>query len=416
MIIAIILLSAIALLLLCTTAWSIKRTVSASQQNALLNERLTHANTEIERLNTEITHLNTQQQANQQAQREQFELTARTILDHQSQSLREQNSRQIDALLAPLKEDITRFASRVDECYANEARERFSLSQRIRELIETNTSIGRKADELSSALRGNSKVQGDWGEMVLDTILQKTGLRRGEEYEVQATTDALGNPLVNENGTRLRPDVVVRYPDGGYIVIDSKVSLTAFIDMINADTPESQATFARQHVASVSRHITELSEKKYQDYAGHKDSKLDFVIMFIPNEGAYSAAMQADPSLWSKAYDKRVIITSPTQLTGALRLIEQMWRHDRQALNAIEIATKSGQLYDKFVAFVNDLFAVQKSMQQSSDTLNEAIKKLHTGKGNLVRRAEQLRILGAKASKSLPPQSAHLIDSDIEGS
>lgn len=333
-----------------------------------------------------------------------FKVLANDIMERHSTTLREQNEQRIGEILKPLKENIDRFRDDVNKCYNSEARERFSLQEKIKDLIEANNNIGREARELATALRGNSKKQGDWGEFVLESILERSGLRKGEEFTVQETTGADGATLRDDEGRLLRPDVVVHYPDGRAMVIDSKVSLTAFTDYVNAEDPERQDAYGKLHLASVVKHINELSDKKYQDYVGRE--RLDFVMMFIPNEGAYSAAMTLDPTLWQKAYDKRVLIVSPTQLIGSLRLISQLWSHDRQTRNAIDIAEKSGQMYDKFVGFVTDMERIEKGLTAARTAYDGAMNKLRDGRGNLITRAENLRKLGVKASKRLRDASA----------
>lgn len=339
-----------------------------------------------------------------------FKLLANEILQKQQESLREENDRRIGEILAPLKENIDNFRKEVNECYSAEARERFSLQQRIKELVEANNSIGREAKELSAALRGNTKKQGDWGELVLENILENSGLRKGEEFTVQQQSDDDGSTLRDENGRGLRPDVIVHCPDGRIMIIDSKVSLSAFTDYVNAEDPETQQHYGKLHLTSIKKHIAELSEKNYQDYIGKE--KLDFVMMFIPNEGAFSAAMNLDPALWQKAYDKRVLIVSPTQLVGSLRLIHQLWSHDRQTKNAIEIAERSGLMYDKFVGFVSDMEKIEKSIKNTQNAYDEAMKKLRDGRGNLIGRAESLRQLGIKAAKRLPESYRPMSDED----
>lgn len=341
-----------------------------------------------------------------------FKVMAAEIMQQQSKALREQSENRLSELLNPLKENIEQFRRDVNQCYSNEARERFSLQERIKELVEANNSIGREAKELTMALRGNSKKQGDWGELILETILENSGLRKGEEFFVQHTTDESGATLRDDSGRGLRPDVVVNCPDGKVMVIDSKVSLTAFVDYVNANTPEEQERFGRLHLASVMKHINELADKNYQDYVGRE--RLDFVMMFIPNEGAYSAAMSLDPSIWQKAYDKRVLIVSPTQLVGSLRLISQLWSHDRQTRNAIEIAEKSGLMYDKFVGFVADMEKIDKTLTATRQAYDSAINKLSEGRGNLISRAENLRKLGVKASKRLKGSTYTDSDSEVD--
>ena len=390
---------------------------SANVKNAEAEVTISNLRENIIRCETEVVHLNRQIDSNKleyQRQMEEsakqnaemlqrseahFKVMAADIMKQQSNALRDESEQRIGEMLRPLKENIERFRTEVNQCYTAESRERFSLQERIKELIETNNNIGREAKELSLALRGNSKKQGDWGELVLETILENSGLRKGEEFIVQMTTDDVGATLRDEHGRGLRPDVVVRCPDGKSMVIDSKVSLTAFVDYINADDTSEQERLWKMHVTSVIKHINELSDKNYQEYIG--DEKLDFVMMFIPNEAAYSAAMTLDPTLWQKAYDKRVLLVSPTQLVGSLRLINQLWTQDRQTRNAIEIAEKSGQMYDKFVGFVSDMEKISKSIAATQTAYDNAISKLRDGRGNLINRAESLRKLGIKASKRL---------------
>lgn len=328
-----------------------------------------------------------------------FRLIANEVLTNSTDRLRQQSEQQLKDILTPLRENIDSFRKKVEDTYNNEARERFSLQQSLREMMELNRSIGKEARDLADALRGNSKVQGDWGEMILETILEKSGLKRDIHFHVQLTTDDNGTTLRDAQGHGLRPDVVVDFPDGRCIVIDSKVSLTAYINMVNAtDTAEAEQ-YAHRHLNSVKAHIKELAGKNYQDYVGSKST--DFVMMFIPNEGAYLAAMNLDPMLWQEAYDRRVIIISPTHLISAVRLIEQLWRQDDMKRNVIEIATESGKMYDKFVGFVDDMGKIGRGIEQTQNAYDSAIKKLRSGTGNLITRAENLRKLGAKASKRL---------------
>ena len=329
-----------------------------------------------------------------------FRVLANEILKNQATEMQTRNAADIGHLLNPLKDDIERFRRDVTNFYSKESAERFSLQEKIKDLIEANQTIGKEARELSTALRGNSKIQGDWGELILEQILENSGLRKGEEFEVQMQRDEKGNALQDESGHGLRPDVVVRYPGDKVMVIDSKVSLTAFVDYVNADTQEDRDRYGKLHLASVMKHISELSEKKYQDYVGKE--KLDFVMMFVPNEGAYSAALTLDPGLWQKAYDKRVLIVSPTQLVASLKIVAQLWRHDRQTRNAIDIAERSGAMYDKFVGFVQDMEKIEKSINATQTAYTSAMKKLRDGTGSLITRAEKLRELGVKASKRLP--------------
>lgn len=334
------------------------------------------------------------------AAEDRFKVLANDILGRASTMLRTDSERRLGEILTPLKDDLETLRRTVSETYNSEARERYSLAERVKELIAANNAVSNQAARLSEALRGNNKVQGDWGEMVLKTILERSGLQEGVHFVVQAGRTREGKALRNEEGGLLRPDVVVHYPGNRCVVVDSKVSLTAFMRLCEADNDEERRTQGARHVASVRGHIRELAAKDYQSYVG--DASTDFVMMFIPNEPAYIAAMRLDPGLWQEAYDRRVLIVSPTHLVAALRLVSQLWRQDAQTRNAIEIATQAGRMYDKFVAFVDDMNSIDKGIENTRKAWTEAMRKLRDGTGNLVTRAERLRQLGAKTSKSLP--------------
>ena len=246
---------------------------------------------------------------------------------------------------------------------------------------------------------------GDWGEMVLESILDKSGLIRDENYFVQMTRNPAGTIIEGENNQRLRPDVGVVLPDDKYIVIDSKVSLTAYTDYINADTEESRADAAARHVTSVRNHLKELKGKNYQDYVGirpGKGNQIDFQLMFIPNEHAYLTALSLDKKLWQDAYDQRIVIISPAHVISTLRLVAQLWRRERQDRNAMKIAEESGKLYDKFVGFVDDMQRLQTALNTAQRSFDDAKKKLNEGRGNMFSKFEELKTLGARANKQLP--------------
>lgn len=397
------------------------RITALDRENAALTESASNSRREIERLNAEIASLKESHakevaeiKAGQEKLLEQsqasFKVMANDIMTRQTDTLKRQNEERLGEILNPIKENIESFRKKVDECYNTEARERFSLQERIKELIDTNNNVGREARELANVLKGSSKKQGDWGEMVLENILENSGLRRGEEYEVQKQRDENGNALRDENGRMLRPDVVVYYPGQRVVIIDSKVSLTAYMDYSNAETQADADRFGKMHLTSVLKHINELANKNYQDYLGK--NRLDFVMMFIPNEAAYNAAMTLDPGLWVKAYEKGVLMVSPTQLISSLRIIKQVWNTENQARNAIEIAEKSGSMYDKFVGFVKDMEKIDSGITQLRSTFGDAMNKLSTGRGNLVRQAESLRKLGIKAKKRLPEKFSEPDDSE----
>lgn len=371
---------------------------------------LTETREENARLKSSLQHFHDEQEYREKQMETQFKNLANEILKQNSMEFKAANEERLSQILDPLKVNLEEFKKTVTETYTNEARERFSLQERIKELVDLNQNISREARELSEALRGNSKVQGDWGEFVLESILDKSGLIKDEEYFIQVTTDESGNTLRNEEGKNLRPDVVVKYPDGRYVIIDSKVSLTAFVDYVNADDEDAKKNCAVRHVRSVRSHIDELARKSYQNYVG--ETKLDFVMMFIPNEPAYIAAMRLEPTLWQEAYDKNVLIVSPTHLVSGLRLIAQLWSRDRYTKNAIKIAEEAGKMYDKFADFTSDMEKIEKALNQTQKAYGDAMNKLTVGKGNLVSRAQKMHALGIKASKQL--SSSALSNQDDE--
>ena len=334
-----------------------------------------------------------------------FKVLANEILQEKSKSFSEMNRERLAEVLNPLKERLEGFKKTVEETYNSEARERFSLKEQIKELVERSETIGVEAKQLTQALRGDSKIQGDWGEMILESILEKSGLEKDREYFIQETLrDEEGHTIQSADGHKMRPDVIIRYPGGEnhQMVIDSKVSLTAYVNYVNAETPEEAAVALKQHLASVKKHIDELAGKSYQDYVG----KGDHVMMFVPNEAAYLAAMQADHALWQYAYDRKVLLLSPTNLIAALKLVADLWQRDKQTRNAIDIAEEGGKLYDKFAGFVDDMEKIGKALGTANTTYGEAMKKLKTGTGNLIGRVEKLKGMGVKAKKNLPTTTA----------
>ena len=377
-----------------------RQLATANAEIQQLRSKLQQSDIETSRLNENLRFVEQEKQRLAQESELRFKNLANEILTANSRTFKEQNETRLTEILTPLRENIEQFRKAVTDTYSEEARQRFSLEERIKELITLNQSIGKEAKDLTSALKGNSKVQGDWGEMILEGILEKSGLQEGREYTVQQTKDETGRTLQDESGKKLRPDIVVNYPNGRHIVIDSKVSLSAYVNYINSEDRDEQNRFAQQHLASVKKHIAELKTKKYQDYVAN--GKTDFVMMFIPNEAAYITAMQLDRNLWQAAYDQRVLIVSPTQLISALRLVAQLWSHDRQSQNALEIAKAGGRMYDKLVGFVDDMQKIKKSLDQSRDLYNSAMNKLSDGRGSLISQAEKMRDLGAKATKQLP--------------
>ena len=342
------------------------------------------------------------EQQNEALRREmmlQFNVLASDVLKRNSESLKEANSEQIDALLRPLKENIESFKKTISEGYVKESSSRKLLEVQIERLVKLNETIGEEARNLTSALKGNSKVQGDWGEMILETLLENAGLERGINFETQLTRDSGGNVLKNDEGKLLRPDVLIKLPDNHSIIVDSKVSLTAFVDYCNAEDENVRIVAGKKHLQSVYAHIDELYAKMYQN---NLKGAADYVMMFIPNESAYIAAVQLDINLWKYAYERGVIIVSPTHLFSVMSIVSQLWRQDKQNRNAMLIAERGGKLYDKLVLFMDSFEKVGKSIDDAMTSYNKSFNQLRTGKGNVLRQAEDMKALGAKASKSLP--------------
>lgn len=338
--------------------------------------------------------LNTRTQLNKD-----FQVLANQILEEKTLRFTDVNKANIEAILKPLNEKLTEFKAKVEETYDKESKQRFSLEERIKELVALNNQISEDANNLTKALKGNNKIQGNWGEMILESILEKSGLKKDEEYFCQEfITDENGRRIQNEHNKYMQPDIIVVYPGGRKIVIDSKVSLVGYVKCVEADTDKDKTTAEKEHLTSIRQHIDELSQKCYQDYV----DSLDFVMMFIPTEPAYILAMQLDSGLWDYAYRKRILLISPTNLIASLKVVADLWKREYQSRNAIEIAKRGAILYDKFAGFVDTLQDVGKNIERSQKAYDKAFSQLKDGNGNLIRQAEMLKELGIKAQKELP--------------
>lgn len=324
--------------------------------------------------------------------RAQFAELAGKIFDEREQRFAETSQQRLGQMLDPLKERIQAFEKRVEESYQQEARERFSLGKELERLQQLNQRLGDEATNLTRALKGQ-KTQGNWGELVLERVLEHAGLEKGREYQTQVS-------LNSADGQRFQPDVLIQLPGDKQVVVDAKVSLTAYQALIAAEDEAVRAQALKQHVLSLRNHLKGLSVKDYQRLEGLHS--LDFVLLFVPIEAAFAAALQADPGLFQEAYDQHIVIVSPTTLLATLRVIDSLWRQERQSQNAREIAERAGALYDKFVAFVQDLDEMGSRLQQLDKAYAAARNKLVDGRGNLVSRVEHIKLLGARASKSLP--------------
>jgi DNA recombination protein RmuC len=322
-----------------------------------------------------------------------FRNLANDILEEKAKRFTEQNKVNLDEILKPLGEKIKEFEKKVEETYDKEAQQRFSLKEEVKRLAEMNQLLSEEARNLARALKGDTKTQGNWGEMILESILEKSGLVRDQQYWIQPT-------FTSAEGNRLRPDVVILYPGKRSIVVDSKVSLTAYERYVSAETEEERQAALREHIISVRKHIDELSKKQYQNIP--ELHTLDFVMLFIPVEPAYLLLMQHEAGIWNEAYDKRILLISPTNLIAALKMIESIWRQEKQNQNAEEIARVGGELYDQLNRFVDELIELGKKLKAAQEHYQNSMQRLSEGRGNLIRRAEKLKMLGARTSKSFP--------------
>ncbi|HEX3020536.1 MAG TPA: DNA recombination protein RmuC [Chitinispirillaceae bacterium] len=324
---------------------------------------------------------------------------ATTIFNENSRKFSEQNRTSIDLLLNPLRDQLGDFRKRVEDVYTNDTKERQSLFEQIRMLTDLNQQVGKEAQNLTRALKGENKTQGNWGEMILERALELSGLKKGVEFETQVS-------LLDDDGKRQLPDVVVHIPDGRDIIVDSKVTLTAYESMVNAEDDTSREKFLQSHLASVWTHIDQLSTKSYDSLSDLKT--LDYVLMFMPVEAAFVAAIREEPSLFEYAYRKRVIIVSPSTLLVTLRTIQNMWQSEYQNRNSQEIARKAADLYDKFAGFVDTLIEVKNAVSKASEKCEMAMNQLSEGKGNIVRRIEEFRKMGINTRKNLPAELFNL--------
>ena len=320
----------------------------------------------------------------------QFKNLANEILEDKSRKFTEQNAQQLDILLKPLQTKLTEFKEQVSNSYDQESRERFALKNEIERLANLNLKMSDEARSLTNALKGDSKIQGNWGELVLESILESSGLRKGEEYLVQ-------DSHTQADGERLQPDVIVKLPEGRHLVIDSKVSITAYARHTEAGDDAIAKQELLAHIQSIRQHIQGLSAKNYSGIADL--STVDFVLMFIPIEPAFLSALKASPNLYQEALAKNIVLVCPSTLMATLRTVAHLWRQDQQNKNAMEIARQCANLYDKFVGFVEDLEQIGKRLDQAQSSYHDAFNKLKSGKGNLIKAAERVKELGVKPNK-----------------
>ncbi len=327
------------------------------------------------------------------ALKKEFQLLANQIFEHQGQRLRTANTEQLNSVLTPFKDQIKDFKQRVEEVYTTDAKDRASLLTEVRNLQEASERVNREAESLTRALKGDTRVQGSWGEVVLERVLEDSGLRRDHEYLVQTS-------FRNEGGELKRPDVIIRLPGDKDVVVDAKVSLAAYEQALaGTDEPTREAAITR-HVQSLRTHVRNLAGQDYDRLHGVRS--LDFVLLFMPVEAAFTMAMERDPSIFTEAFEKRLVIVSPTTLMMTLRIIDNVWRYEKQSRNAQEIARRAGALYDKVRVILEDMDQLGKSLGTAKRSYDSAYARLVSGKGNLVRQVEQFRELGADVKKALP--------------
>jgi DNA recombination protein RmuC len=364
-------------------------------ENTVKNQQLARAEGDFLNLQEKLDTQKKEMEAIQQKFTSEFESIAAKILKQNTAEFSASNQKSMTELLSPLKEKIQVFEKKVEDTYEKGLKDQTDLKAELKKLHDLNLKISDEANNLTRALKGDVKKQGNWGEMILERILERSGLTEGREYQKQES-------VISETGQRIQPDVVIHLPDQKHIVVDSKVSLVAYERLVNSENDKDRMSHIKEHLQSVRNHIKILSEKHYQHSVGFNSP--DFVLLFIPIESSFSLAVQEDQELFSFAWDNKVVIVSPSTLLATLRTIASIWQQENQNRNALEIARQSGALYDKFVGFIEDMESIGKSIDSTRKNYEQATNKLYTGSGNLVKRAESIKKLGAKTTKELPPE------------
>ena len=373
--------------------------------SGIQSQQLARAGADFKNLQEKLDAQKSEMEALQQRFTTEFENIANKILKQNTVDFSATNQKNMGELLSPLKEKIQLFERKVEETYEKGLKDQTDLKAELKKLHDLNLKISDEANNLTKALKGDVKKQGNWGEVILERILERSGLTEGREYQKQES-------VLSESGQRFQPDVVIHLPDQKHLIIDSKVSLVAYERLVNADPEKDRIGMIKEHLQSVRSHIKILSEKHYQNSPGFNSP--DFVLLFVPIESSFSLAVQEDQELFSYAWDNKVVIVSPSTLLATLRTIASIWKQENQTRNALEIARQSGALYDKFVAFIADMETIGKNLETTRKTYDQATNKLYTGSGNLVRRAESIRRLGAKTSKELPQEIVNGADSELD--
>ncbi len=363
------------------------------QEKLELNKELSQAETNLGNLTEKLTQQGAELEKIQERFQKEFQLIADKIIRDNASELSNSHQKELTQLLQPLKDKIKHFEENIEKKYIDETKERSDLKSELSKLLELNNTLNLQAQNLTTALKGENKTQGNWGEMILERILESSGLQKGEEYLTQVSD-------TNTNNRRIQPDVIVNLPENKHLIIDSKVSLVAYENFISSTKEDVKDASMKLHLQSIRSHIKSLNEKNYQTASSLQSP--DFVLLFMPIEAAFSVALQHDSELFNYAWERKVVMVSPTTLLASLRTISSVWKNERQTKNAQDIAEKAGNLYDKFVGFVKDMENIERSLNSAQNHYNDAFNKLSSGRGNLVRRAEQLKELGAKTNKSIP--------------
>lgn len=366
---------------------------SENKQNLLIS--LTQKESSLQHIENKLVEQKSEVEKLQEKFTKEFENLANKILEEKSNKFTEQNKENLKLILNPLNEKILHFEQKVEQTHKESIDYHAALRQQIIGLKELNNQMSKETLNLTKALKGDSKMQGNWGELVLERVLEKSGLEKGREYEMEKSF-----AVDEESRQRLRPDVIIHLPDGKKMIIDSKVSLTHYEQFINADDDSEKEIFLKQHIQSLNRHVEQLSAKRYEEL--YQIESPDFVLLFVPIEPAFAVAINNDNQLYNKAFEKNIVIVTPSTLLATLRTIDSMWNNEKQQQNAIEIARQAGALYDKFAGLIEDLMQVGKRMDDAKKEYGNAMNKLVEGKGNLINRVESLKIMGAKTQKSLP--------------
>ncbi|MBA6155091.1 DNA recombination protein RmuC [Tenacibaculum sp. S7007] len=370
-----------------------KETEEIRREKEFSSIELARKNEELKNLQIKLNENKDEVEKLQEKFSKEFENLANKILDEKSTKFTAQNKENIQNILNPLQEKIKTFEKKVDDSQKESISMHSALKEQLLGLKELNTQMSKEAINLTKALKGDSKTQGNWGELVLERVLEKSGLEKDREYYVQQS-------FTNDEGARVLPDVVIHLPDNKKMIVDSKVSLTAYEQFVNTEDENEQERFLKEHVNSLKRHVEQLSEKKYEDL--YKIESPDFVLLFVPIEPAFAVALNQDNTLYNKAFEKNIVIVTPTTLLATLRTIDTMWNNEKQQRNAIEIARQAGALYDKFDGLLKDLIGIGKKIDASKADYNLAMNKLVDGRGNLITSVEKLKKMGAKAKKALP--------------